>query len=110
MLFRSTHDNNTSLGWFEEDASSEEIANLSRYLGHEVNRHTVVGEMVRMAMSSVAETAVVPMQDHLELGASCRINIPSTPTGNWAWRMMPGQADERLASCLRELTELYGRA
>ena len=75
-----------------------------------MNRRTVVGEMVRMAMSSVAETAVVPMQDHLELGSSCRTNVPSTPSGNWAWRMMPGQADGRLASRLRELTELYGRA
>ena len=110
VIYTGTHDNNTSLGWFEEDASSEEIANLSRYLGHEVNRSTVVGEMVRMAMSSVAETAVVPMQDHLELGSSYRTNIPATPSGNWTWRMMPGQADKRLASHLRELTEFYGRA
>ena len=71
---------------------------------------TVVGEMVRMAMSSVAETAVVPMQDHLGLRSSGRINVPSTPGGNWTWRMERGQASDRLAARLRALAELYGRA
>ena len=110
VVYTGTHDNNTSLGWFEEDASSREIANLSLYLGHEVSRHTAADEMVRIAMASVAETAVVPMQDHLGLGSSGRINVPSTPSGNWTWRMAPGQADSRLAGRLRALTELYGRA
>ena len=63
-----------------------------------------------MAMASVAETAVVPMQDHLELNSSGRINVPSTPTGNWTWRLTPAQADERLAARIRTLTNLYGRA
>lgn len=110
VVYTGTHDNNTSLGWFEEDASSREAANLSLYLGHEVSRHSVAGEMVRMALASVAETAVVPMQDHLGLGSSGRINVPSTPSGNWTWRMAPGQASGRLASHIRALTELYGRA
>lgn len=110
VVYTGTHDNNTSLGWFEEDASSRELANLSLYLGHEANRQTVARDMVRMAMASVAETAVVPMQDHLELNSSGRINVPSTPTGNWTWRLTPAQADERLAARIRTLTDLYGRA
>ena len=110
VVYTGTHDNNTSLGWFEEDATSQDIANLSLYLGHEVTRHTAAREMVRMAMSSVAETAVVPMQDHLGLSSSGRINVPSTPGGNWTWRMESGQAGDRLAARLRALAELYGRA
>ena len=59
---------------------------------------------------AVAETAVVPMQDHLGLSSSGRINVPSTPGGNWTWRMESGQAGDRLAARLRALAELYGRA
>ena len=64
-----------------------------------------------MALSSVADTAVVPMQDYLKLGADSRMNTPSTPSGNWAWRM----SDEifsglsEIASRIRKNCELYGR-
>ncbi|MDR2174396.1 MAG: 4-alpha-glucanotransferase [Synergistaceae bacterium] len=109
VVYTGTHDNNTSLGWFENEGSPQEIANLILYMGKEVNRDTICGDMIRMAMSSVAETAVIPMQDHLELGAKDRMNIPSTPGGNWRWRMMPGQATDELASRILAMTKLYGR-
>jgi 4-alpha-glucanotransferase len=66
--------------------------------------------MVRLALASVAKLAVVPMQDVLGLGAEARMNFPSKTTGNWQWRMRPGQADARLARRLRKLTETHGRA
>jgi 4-alpha-glucanotransferase len=110
VIYTGTHDNNTSIGWFERSSgSSEETANLSLYLGREVTRDTVCGDMIRMAMSSVAETAVLQMQDCLELGEEARMNVPSTPRGNWEWRMLPGQASPELASRMRALAELYGR-
>jgi 4-alpha-glucanotransferase len=109
VVYTGTHDNNTSLGWFEEEGSPKEIANLILYLGKEVTRDTICGDMIRMAMSSVAETAVIPMQDYLELGAKSRMNIPSTPSGNWKWRMMPGQTTDELAARIRTVTKLYGR-
>ncbi|NLL37488.1 MAG: 4-alpha-glucanotransferase [Fretibacterium sp.] len=109
VVYTGTHDNNTTLGWFLKDASAREISNLILYLGHEVNQDSIAGDMVRMAMASVADIAVVPMQDHLELDERGRINIPSTPSGNWTWRMSSNQATKELASRIRALTELYGR-
>ena len=109
VVYTGTHDNNTSLGWFEEEASPKEIANLIRYLGKEVTRDSICGDMVRMAMSSVAETVIIQMQDYLELGAKARINIPGTAFGNWEWRMMCGQISDELASHIRAITEFYGR-
>jgi 4-alpha-glucanotransferase len=109
VVYTGTHDNNTSIGWFEEEASSEELSNLILYLGKEVTRETICGDMIRMAMSSVADTAVIQMQDYLELGAKNRMNIPSTPHGNWEWRMMPEQLTDKLAAHIRTLTQLYGR-
>ena len=108
VIYTGTHDNNTSIGWFE-NAASKEISNLILYLGKEITRDTICGDMIRMAMSSVAETAVVQMQDYLELGEKSRMNLPSTPYGNWEWRMLPGQITDELASHIRTLTKLYDR-
>ena len=109
VVYTGTHDNNTTLGWFREDATPQEVSNLILYLGREVNKDNLVVDMVRMALASVADTSVIPMQDILELGSSARMNIPSTPSGNWTWRMAPGMASKELASRLRALTGLYGR-
>jgi 4-alpha-glucanotransferase len=109
IVYTGTHDNNTSIGWFEKEGTAKEISNLILYLGKEITRDTICGDMIRLAMSSVADTAVIPMQDHLELGAEARINIPSTPSGNWEWRMMPGQATKELAAHILAITQLYGR-
>ena len=62
-----------------------------------------------MALASVAETAVIPMQDWLGLGSEARTNVPSLPSGNWEWRMRPGAASLELAARIQELTSLYGR-
>lgn len=109
VVYTGTHDNNTTLGWFEEEGTAKEISSLILYLGREITRDTICGDMIRMAMSSVAETCVIPMQDHLELGAGSRTNIPATPTGNWEWRMTPSQAGDDLAERIRAMTALYGR-
>ena len=109
VVYTGTHDNNTSLGWFEDEGSSREISNLILYLGKEINRDTISDDMIRMAMSSVAETAVIQMQDYLELGSKARMNVPGTPKGNWEWRMTPGQASEELALRISTMTKLYGR-
>lgn len=110
VVYTGTHDNNTTRGWFAEDASEGERRNLSAYLGREVRAEDAALDLTRMALASVAETAVVPMQDWLNLGAEARVNIPSTPSGNWAWRMDPSYASGGLAERLREMTALYGRA
>ena len=65
--------------------------------------------MVRAALGSVADTAVIPMQDYLELGGEARMNVPSTLGTNWKWRLTEGQLTEELSKDIYSLTKLYGR-
>ena len=65
--------------------------------------------MIRAAISSVADTAIIPMQDYLELGNEARINMPSTLGDNWKWRMDQGAATDELAKKIYKLTRTYGR-
>ena len=109
VVYTGTHDNNTTRGWFEQDASEGEKENLAAYLGHEVTQGTASLDLTRMALASVAKVAVIPMQDWLNLDAEARINVPSTPRDNWTWRMAPGAATPELAERIRSLSGIYGR-
>jgi 4-alpha-glucanotransferase len=109
VVYTGTHDNNTARGWFERDASPTVRAQLARYLGREYAASEVSAALVRLAMMSVCRIAILPMQDLLGLGADARMNRPSTPNGNWEWRLAPGQLTPELANHLGELTEAYGR-
>ncbi|GBC85550.1 4-alpha-glucanotransferase [bacterium HR11] len=110
VVYTGTHDNNTVRGWFEQEASDEDRHRLFRYLGRTVTADEVAWEMVRLAMMSVADRVIIPMQDVLGLGAEARMNTPATPTGNWEWRLQPHQITSELARRLADLTETYGRA
>jgi len=109
IVYTGTHDNNTAKGWFEQDSTPEERKHLARYLGREVTAESVAPELVRLAMMSVADIAVLPMQDVLGLGAEARMNRPATPSGNWEWRVTEEQLSPLLAEGLRAMTEIYGR-
>jgi 4-alpha-glucanotransferase len=65
--------------------------------------------MIRAAYSSVADTAIVPMQDILGLGKDARMNTPATSSGNWAWRLADDALNDGIAATLFEMTETYGR-
>jgi 4-alpha-glucanotransferase len=110
VLYTGTHDNNTVRGWFEQEASTEDQNRLFRYLGREVKAEEAAEAFIRMAMMSVANTVILPIQDLLGLGAESRMNVPSTTEGNWEWRLLPGQITPALVERLREMTEIYGRA
>jgi 4-alpha-glucanotransferase len=110
VLYTGTHDNNTTRGWFEGEASPEIKERLFRYLGREVQAENIHRELIRLAMMSVANTIIVPMQDILGLGEEARMNRPATTEGNWRWRLSPDQLTPSLADMLRGMTDLYGRA
>jgi 4-alpha-glucanotransferase len=61
-------------------------------------------------LASVANMAIVPLQDVLGLGTSARMNLPNTTSGNWAWRYTAGALTPDLSRRLKDLTELYGRS
>ena len=74
-----------------------------------MDEDTLAGDFICLAMGSVADLCVIPMQDYLGLGSEARINIPSTLGGNWVWRMKEGQFDEETAEEILRVTRLYGR-
>jgi len=110
VVFTGTHDNNTVRGWFENEATEAEKARIFSYLGHEVPSDLIHWEMVRLALMSVADTAILPMQDVLGLGTEARLNLPSQKEDNWHWRLTSDRLTHRLAKELGALTEIYGRA
>jgi len=111
LVYTGTHDNNTIRGWFETEATSETRANLLKYLGDRANvtAERIHWELIRLAMMSVADTAVIPMQDLLGLGTEARMNNPSRPAGNWHWRLGEDPIKPKLTGRLRDMTRIYGR-
>lgn len=110
IVYTGTHDNDTTLGWYRSlDAKTRR--HVRKYLGIKSGRGAseIPRLLIRTALASVADTAIIPMQDYLGLDSSGRINTPSTLGGNWEWRLLPEQATTELAEQIRELTTLYGR-
>lgn len=107
VVYTGTHDNDTTMGWYTT-FNRKDKAFAKRYLNIKT-RKEVHWEFIRAALSSVADTAIIPMQDYLGLGSEARINIPSTVGNNWRWRLLPGQLDDELAEKIRRMTKLYGR-
>ncbi|HKC62490.1 MAG TPA: 4-alpha-glucanotransferase, partial [Pyrinomonadaceae bacterium] len=66
-------------------------------------------DFIRAILSSVADTAIIPLQDVLGLGTESRMNLPSTTDGNWAWRYKSGALNAEIVARLKKLTQLYGR-
>ena len=107
VVYTGTHDNDTARGWFES-ASDGERALAREYLG--CNMDNVAWGLTRAAYESVAQTAIVPVQDILGLGSDARMNRPGAASGNWSWRMRPGSLTAKDAVRMRRLAEITGRA
>ena len=89
--------------------SGDMVASFAKkYLGHK-NDKKLCFEIIRAALSSCADTAIIPMQDYLELDSSARINTPSTLGCNWKWRMDKDALDPKLAKKIYKMAKLYGR-
>ena len=108
IAYTGTHDNDTFLGWFEKTGSKKEVRNAIRYLGLNEEEGYNWG-FIRGIWSSVADTAIAPMQDFLNLGNEARINLPSTLGTNWQWRAKKEDINENLANKIYKFTKLYGR-
>ncbi len=106
VAYTGTHDNDTTLGWWEQ-ASAEERSRIERYLGGLTDG--ICGAMARAVYASVAALAVLPLQDVLQLGSHARLNTPGRRDGNWRWRYDPRALTPGLEFRLRRLAETYGR-
>ena len=107
VVYTGTHDNDTVIGWFK-NLRKKDRQFAKEYLGIK-NSKDIAYELIRLALSSVADTAIIPMQDYLELGSEARINTPSTLGDNWNWRMKENSVTKQLAEKIRRLSEIYGR-
>ncbi|MCR5685474.1 MAG: 4-alpha-glucanotransferase [Lachnospiraceae bacterium] len=108
VVYTGTHDNDTTRGWYAT-LRDDEKAFINEYLPGKVDEHTVSDCMIRVAFSSVARLAVIPMQDYLNLGSEARLNMPSSLGTNWEWRMLKGEASESLAARIKRLNFIYSR-
>lgn len=107
VVYTGTHDNDTVLGW-AKSAPEEDIAFAEKYLN--ANRKNAFNfVMIRAAMASVANTAIITMPDLLSAGSEARINTPSTLGQNWQWRINGICLNGWLAEIIRDLTETYAR-
>jgi 4-alpha-glucanotransferase len=107
VVYTGTHDNNTTVGWFLGDASPAENDFVCRYLG--TDGREIHWDLIRLALASVADLAVVPHQDIAGLGADCRMNTPSKADGNWRFRLTDWMLGDALRDRFAALSWLYGR-
>ncbi len=118
VAYSGTHDNDTAIGWFEagvrkkRGTEKEKIGRdqefALKYLNSDGNGFN--WDMIRAIWASVADVAIVPMQDVLGLDNNSRMNMPSSKSGNWQWRVTWDAFSKEDVERLRELTLLYGRA
>lgn len=109
VVYTGTHDNQTIQGWFETLNHNDknfaiEYMNLYGQDGKDIH-----WEFIRLALASVANLAIIPIQDYLGLDDSARINTPSTLGGNWIFRLLEGEITSELIGKIHKMTKLYGR-
>jgi len=116
IAYTGTHDNDTLTGWWQTHASTQSSDEFNRARDY-ARRYLdlrpdddFARQSIRALWSSVADVAIIPVQDLIGLGSSARMNTPGTAEGNWGWRLLPDQLTHDHAEYLRSITEIYGRA
>ncbi|MDD3374148.1 MAG: 4-alpha-glucanotransferase [Candidatus Omnitrophica bacterium] len=103
IVYTGTHDNNTTKGWFRREATEEAKVQINKIVGQEPTENNIALIFVKLAMNSIADTVILPLQDILGLDESARMNQPSTITSNWEWRV---KASSLNSSVQKELANL----
>ena len=118
VAYTGTHDNDTTVGWFQSVAgegstrTAKQIERERQFCLDYLNSsgEEIHWDFIRCVLASVANTAIIPLQDLLGLGTEARMNLPNSTSGNWSWRFETNDLNEELAKRLKALTTLYGRA
>jgi 4-alpha-glucanotransferase len=106
VVYTGTHDNDTTSGWFAGQPAERRQSVLD-YLGMPGDQ--IAWDLIRLALMSVADLAIVPFQDVLGLGSEARFNRPGQAEGNWEWRFRWDQVHPKHLEQLGHLTQIYGR-
>ncbi len=117
VVYTGTHDNNTVMGWWQSRGdtdstqSAEDIAAERLFAARYLNAtdREMPWAMIRAAMASVCDTAIIPMQDLLGQGSDSRMNMPGRVSGNWGYRFTWDQITPQIVQQLRSLVETYER-
>lgn len=109
VVYTGTHDNDTVRGWFGKLKGADKKLVCDYLNVPDEDSPEVPWAFIRLAMESVSDTCIIPMQDYLSLGKEARINTPSTLGGNWVWRMNRNAINTKLAKRIFTLTKVYGR-
>lgn len=117
VAYTGTHDNDTTVGWFNSGAgkgSTRDVSQIKKEHDFCLNYLDSDGaeihwDFIRAVWSSVANSAVAPMQDLLGLGNNARMNLPASSSGNWYWQCKDGDFSDEIVERLKNLTEIYGR-
>jgi malto-oligosyltrehalose synthase/4-alpha-glucanotransferase len=110
IVYTGTHDNNTTLGWFRQDAGKTVAKNLKRYTGIDVNEKNIAHAMIRMAFASVCNIAIIPLQDWLKLDEQSRMNTPAGENvTNWKWQLTDDELADIPVGKMKKWTVLFDR-
>lgn len=107
VVYTGTHDNDTTNSWYFK-LSNEEKGEIRDYINVNDDSY-IVYSLIRTALASVSDIAIIPMQDYLNLGEFARINTPGVASGNWQWRLKGNELSEELAKNIAHITTIYGR-
>jgi len=117
VAYTGGHDNDTTVGWWTSEGTQDstrtwedvrkERAFAQAYLGF--HDEPINWVFIRAVMASVADTAIIPLQDVLGLGSEARMNLPGTPDGNWRWRCRPDALTDEHVQRLKTLVRMYDR-
>jgi malto-oligosyltrehalose synthase/4-alpha-glucanotransferase len=110
VVYTGTHDNNTTLGWYRQNAGKAAIRNIKRYTGIDTNDKKIVRMMIRMALASVCIRAIVPLQDWLGLDERSRMNSPAGDSSdNWRWQLTEDDLANIPLKKIKKWTALFNR-
>jgi malto-oligosyltrehalose synthase/4-alpha-glucanotransferase len=109
VAYTGTHDNNTTVGWYNNDLTADDHKRLTLYSGGGVSHKNVHLVASRLAMASIADLVILPLQDLLGLDQSSRMNTPASVENNWVWRLKRGQLKKEHQKRLLKWTKIFGR-
>ena len=118
VVYTGTHDNDTTVGWYQSEPGQDSTRNLDQIAREQHNVRTYLSsngsqihwDLMGLALRSNANTAIYPLQDVLGLGSSARMNTPGREQGNWSWRFRWEQLSQDVEQRLRLMTQEAGRA
>lgn len=109
VVYTGTHDNDTARGWFGSLPEQDKLLALEYISGRHGEGPWINWDLIRLALASVADLAVIPVQDYIGFGSEARINEPSTLGENWKWRLKEGELTDEICHRARRMARLYGR-